>query len=349
MDTHKPLVLFVGIDAGNDASSYTFQVRRGFEECGWRTESFHYRWAHLHRLPGAYHAISKLLIERVRRLKPDLLFVIKGEAFLPGTIDAIRRLGVRTANWTLDEPFGTCSRFNRIPNIPEYDTYFIFDDAYVPQLLAAGAREAHFMPVGTEPDIYAEQVPWEQRQYSCDASFVGSHHPNREAMLAQLQGVDLKIWGYRWNNIPSTSPLRSAVQPTFPRANKEVAAIPEIVRLWNLSKCNINIHHPQVQGNGPNLRIFELMATKSFQICDAIKRIGTLFVPDKDFVLYNDVNELRRHIAYYTEHPAERRAMVEHAHASLVKRHRTLHRVQAMLDIIGVENRPAPPLVQRVR
>lgn len=340
MDDNKPLVLFVCVDTASDASSYTFQIRRGFEECGWRTASFNYRWAHLHRLPGMRHAISKMLVQRVRQQKPDLLFVIKGEALVPGTIDSIRRSGVRTVNWALDEPFGTCSRFNKIPNIPEYDTFFVFDDAYVPQLLSAGAREAHFMPVGAEPDLYTEQVPWDERQYLCDAGFLGSHHPNRETMLAQLQGVDLKVWGYRWDTVSPTSPLRSAVQPTFPRADKNPAAVAEMSRIWNLSKCNINIHHPQVQGNGPNLRIFELMATKSFQLCDAIKRIGTLFVPDKDFVLYHDVNDLRKHIAYYVEHPAERKKMVEHGHASLVKRHRTLHRVQSMIDILGVEKKP---------
>jgi hypothetical protein len=322
-------VLLVTAD-GCREPAWSYQLKRAFETLGWQTNVFNYRAAQLHRFSFGRNLVSKALVRRAIGEKPDLVLVTKGEGIAAGTIAAIKHAlpDSSMANYCLDEPFGKQMAFNKVLTMPEYDCFFIFDDAYIPEIEASGCKRAYWLPCSSDPELFAERVSWEKREWLCDASFIGSHNPHREQVIKPIADMDLKIWGYRWNTVDKHSLLRQRVQAYVPKADKDLGDLKQMCKLWNISRVNVNIHHPQTQRNGANLRVFDLMASKSFQLCDAIPGLSDTVEPGKDLATYTDAAELRQQIEYYAEAPDERRKMIEHAHKTFVEKHTTLHRVK---------------------
>src|SRR3989344_4100083 len=219
-------VIFVCAD--RSPSSFAHQCKTALEQLGHQVVPFNYRAFHLHRFALGRNLVSAQLLRTARTRKPDALITIKGEALLPGTIAQIGKLGIPTANWILDEPFGKFSSFNRVQNMAEYDHLFLFDDHYAEQLTAKG-MDATYLPVGVDPALYAEQVPVAERQYRNEVGFIGSHHPQREVLFTKLAeaGVDLRVSGFRWNTVPKTSPLSRCIDPQVLRANTRLADLRE--------------------------------------------------------------------------------------------------------------------------
>ncbi len=333
--------LLVCADDGK-APHFSWQVSHALQSLGWGVNTFNYRSMQLHRLALGRSHISKSLLKTANALKPDLVFVIKGESLLPGTIDALRKQGAKTANWTLDEPFGEFSMHNKVQTIPEYDSFFIFDSHYCKLLEEAGAKNAVFLPCSSEPILYHEQLPWEKRQYLCDAGFVGSHQQNRQAVLERVADLDVKVWGYRWPSISHDSPLWPKIEREIPKGDKTMKGLNRMCLLWNSIRCNINVHHMQARHDGANLRVFDLMATKSFQLCDMIPGLDEVVKTGQDVIAYRSPAELRKMISYFSESEDERKRIVDKAYDALVARHRTLHRMKLALCELGLQARERP-------
>lgn len=331
-------VLLVTAD-GCREPAWSYQLKRAFEQVGWQTSVFNYRAAQLHRFSFGRTMVSKALVRRAAREKPTLVLVTKGEGIEAGTIKAIKQAlpDTATANYCLDEPFGTQMAFNKVLTMPEYDCFFIFDDAYKTKIEASGCKQVHWLPCSSDPELFAERVSWPKREWLCDASFIGSHNGHREAVLRPIADMDLKVWGYRWNTVEKDSLLRQRVQDFVPKGDKDLGDLRQMCKLWNLSRVNANIHHQQTQRNGANLRVFDLMASKSFQLCDLIPGLADTVTPGKDLATYADAAELRQQIEYYAQNDDERHRMIEHAHKTFIEKHTTLHRVKELLSVLRLE------------
>jgi spore maturation protein CgeB len=330
-------VLLVTAD-GARIPGWSYQLKKAFGQLGWDVAVFNYRAAQLHRFSLGRTLVAKSLVKRAVAVKPDLVLVTKGEGITAGTIaDIKQRLpDTKTANYCLDEPFGTQMAFNKVLTMPEYDHFFIFDSAYIKDIEASGCKQVHWLPCSSDPELYAERVAWDKREWLCDAGFIGSHNKHREDVLRPIADLDLKVWGYRWSSVDKNSLLRQRVQAFVPKADKDLGDLRAMCRLWNLSRVNINIHHPQTKNNGANLRVFDLMASKSFQLCDSIPGLDDTVTVGRDLAVYTDATELRRQIEYYAQADDERRRMVEHAHKTFLEKHTTLYRVKELLSVTGL-------------
>lgn len=326
-------ILFVCADSF--PSSFAHQCKSAFQQLGHEVTAFNYRAFHLHRFAIGRKLISAQLLRVARNVKPDALITIKGEALLPGTITNIRKLGIPTANWILDEPFGKFSPFNRVQNMAEYDRLFLFDDDYAEQLTAKG-MDARYLPVGVDPTLYTEQIPVADRQYLSDVGFIGSHHPQREALFTKLAeaGVDLRVSGYRWNTVPKTSPLSPHLDPQVLKANARLADLREMCRQFNLTRINLNLHHAQAIGAGASLRLFECTATNSFLMSDHKPGLEKLFKPDREMVFYRTTAELLDRITYYRSNDSARLKIAAAAQKRLLRDHQIIHRMKAILHML---------------
>ena len=331
MDSRTPTVLLVSGDAAL-SPSFGYQVSSAFIAQGWHVDTFNYRKLHVHQLPVARQIMSRLLVKRAQALKPDLVLCLKGNGIAAGTISALRKLGIITANWCLDEPFGTFGPQNKVSTISEYDAFFIFDDYYVDLIGRAGARHTVFLPCSSDPNLVYEEAPLSSRFYTHDASFIGCHYANREKLLDPIADLDIAIWGHRWKKINPNSALFPKVQPDTLWADRNFGDLRRMCGLWNSTRCNINIHHPQSLRSGANLRFFDLMASKSFQLCDALPGLNDIAEPLKDTITYSSSAELSRAIQYFSQEQSERHKIVEHAYATFIKRHTTRHRVAQILS-----------------
>jgi len=327
-------VLLVNGDSCKEPS-FGFQCKKAFSKLNYNVNVFNYRTFQFHRFDITNKVLNKILIKKISTFNPDIVLVIKGEGILPGTLKKIDRKNKIIINWCLDEPFGKFSKFNKVKNIEEYDYFFMFDK-YYSELLTKKGINAPYLPVAGDPDIHREIIPVNKRKYICDLSFIGSHQPNREKILTEIADYDIKVWGYRWKNIDKNSSLYPEIQENIIKGNKTVKGAYEMCKYFNLSKINLNMHHPQAVKGGINLRVFEVLLTNSFLVSDYQEGIEKLFKLNKEIVCYNNVKELRESIDYYLRNEDERLKIAKAGQKRTLKEHKVIDRIKEMLRIIHV-------------
>ncbi len=255
-----------------------------------------------------------------KKKRPDLVLVLKGETFLPGSIARIKKLGIRTANWTVDDVFGVHNPFNRIVNIAEYDYAFSYDRYCVEELKMRGLN-AHYLPCAADPDVYKE-MPEIKPKY--DVTFLGGHDKDREKILSQLLNFDLHIWGRGWlRGVKRTSPL-------YPHIHKEASYGVEMPKILNQSRITLNIHNKQ-SILSTNFRTFEALACRTFLLSDYNKELENLFQLDKELVCYRNIEELKRLIRYYLNNEEERERIAEAGQEKVHKENTTIHRIKRLM------------------
>ncbi len=318
-------VLFFAVDDGR-FPSYSYQCVQAFKDLGHEVRLEDLRKHKMHKHPFTNKLLNKWLFSRAEKYNPDLLLVNKGTNILPGYIKKLSGKGIKTANWTLDEPFGLVNKFNRIGNISEYDYFFVFDPFYLQELSAVNPH-SYYLPCAADPvHVHKEVIPLGKRKYKHDLSFIGSHDNKREDLLNNFAGYDIKVAGFRWDKVST---------PIGKKVDKRLYTGPEMCGEFNQSRININIHAPH-SIEGVNIRTFEIPACNSFQVCDYFKEINNLFDIGKEIVCYRDAGELKELVDYYLDknNSGERDRITVAGHKRVLREHTVKHRIEKMLSII---------------
>jgi spore maturation protein CgeB len=113
--------------------------------------------------------------------------------------------------------------------------------------------------------------------------------------------------------------------PVFGRAKLAV---------YSGSTLSLNHHHPMNDIVGVNTRAFELAASAACQLVDAKEELARLFTPGQEAIVYHDLGELRRQLAYHLAHPDEARDIGERARKRALAEHTLRHRIEEMLAIL---------------
>jgi spore maturation protein CgeB len=313
--------------------SLGFQCRKALLNLGYDVQVFNFRKFQFHRFGISNILLNKLLVKSINSYDPDMVLVDKGDSILPGTLKKIDRQNKLIVNWCLDEPFGKFGRFNKVNNIEEYDVFLMFDK-YYSELLTKKGINAPYLPVGGDPDIHREIIPVNKREYICDLSFIGSHHPNREKLLQSIADLNIKIWGYRWYDVDKNSPLYPKIQKTIIKGNRSIQGAYEMCKYFNLSKINLNVHHAQAVKGGVNLRLFEISLTNSFMMSDYQEGIEKLFKLDKEIVCFQNASELRKLANYYLENEEERLKIAKAAQKRSLQDHKIIDRMKELIKLV---------------
>jgi spore maturation protein CgeB len=85
---------------------------------------------------------------------------------------------------------------------------------------------------------------------------------------------------------------------------------------------------------GVNTRAFELAAAGACQVVDLKEELPALFKPGEEIVAYRDLDELRKHLTYYLDHPDEARAIGDNALKRALTEHTLRHRIEEMLAVV---------------
>lgn len=143
--------------------------------------------------------------ERVMdRFRPDLLFVFKGAWVHPDVLRAAAARGIATANYYPDVSF--MAHGSNIPAaLPLYDHVFTTKTYGIEDMRRTlGVERSSFLAPGFDPEVHRplELSPEDAAHYGCDATFIGTWSPKKEALLAALRAgapeARLKIWGCQW-------------------------------------------------------------------------------------------------------------------------------------------------------
>ena len=162
--------------------------------------------------PGpALLRLNLAIIDAAKKQQPDLVLFWRPTHILPNTISQLASMGVQTASYNNDDPFGPKVHGNvpwhhhflwhwYIKCLPIFKYNFFYRKINCAEAKAVGARHTqvllpYFMPW---QDCPVQLTTAEQQRYVADVVFVGHHEPDgREDSIRLLvkAGIRVKLWG----------------------------------------------------------------------------------------------------------------------------------------------------------
>jgi len=182
---------------------------------------------------------------------------------------------------------------------PLYDRVFMFNKD--PNI---DGEHVIWLPAGYNPRVHYP----EHGRKDIDVLFIGTKHPCRDWM----ENIPhLTAYGTGWNRNVTIEEKRG---------------------LYSRAKIVLNNHWESMPG--PNPRVFQALAHRSFLITDKVVGIEEFgFIDDKHFITYKNFHDLLQKINYYLTHPDERERIASQGHDFLVKGSNTFKdRVKIMLE-----------------
>ena len=260
------------------------------------------------------------------RARADMVLVFKGAKLAPADVRELKdRFGGRWVNWFPDDPH----RIEMSLSLgPAYDVFFTHDSSSVERHRRAGAR-AHYLTFGCDPSYHrpldgssgrGDRGGRGDRRWCTPLVFVGSRDPVRERVVGAARDLGLTTWGPGW--------------PSGPLYGDD------FVRALSGATVGLNIHQhfgeagdPASYGTGANMRVFELAAIGTPQLCDAKGDIARHLTPDREIVLYRSVTELRERARFLLGDQAARGALAAAARDRALAEHTWRHRMEELLDV----------------
>jgi len=261
---------------------------------------------------------NKLLIESCKLFKPDFFINVSGSGYLPSTINILQNeMKVRTICYVADNPCDPIRDKYFAMSLKYYNILLYADKIWLKILdkLAPDSIKIKFLG-GYDPTLFfPEDVSKlsndEFLHLKHDLVFTGGSYDEtaegayRAGILGQLanSGYNVKIWGDKgWN-------FRKQFYPGLSDCiNNQRLPYRELRMLFQLSKIYVNMPSPQIFTSFQP-RVFEIAASKGFQIIDYSDELESIFCDD--YVSFKTFNELKEKIDYYLNKPDERNKIIE--------------------------------------
>lgn len=244
---------------------------------------------------------NKRLISLVRKVKPQLIIISGGvTSIYPKTMQKIKNLfGCKILLFSGVNP-QTSSTINEKIMIKKgiIDIVVENDRGYAYLWKKFGVKKTVVLPISSiDPNLHKKikLSDSDKEKYGCDVCFVGTLTLDRQRKLTRLINFNLKIWG----EILPLVGLNNKLKPFyFGKASGE-----KMVRIFNATKIVLNFQ-PKDMKSGGNMRTFEIPGCGAFQLADKVDE--KFFKNGKEIVLFNDIKDLKRKIAYYLNNDVER-------------------------------------------
>jgi len=264
------------------------------------------------------------LIAAARAFQPDAIVILKGETISEQSLVTLRNLKIPLVSWWVDDPF----RFPELLRHFElFDLVYAFDKECVANLKERGLKHVMYLPCACDPTTFYPQSldPADYPLLKCTVGFVAVYYPERAALLSQMKGLDLGLWGSGWEAAPEFHALPSGTW----RGLRISAA--EAAKVYNLAKICPNVHHAQTRSGGINTRTFEIPAAGGFELVDKVPGLEEHFEVGREIVSYSSPAEFRELADYYLSHPSERAAIIERGRSRVLRDHTYRNRLEVIL------------------
>ena len=289
---------------------------------------------------GLVRVIGEMLLGSFRLDPPDLVFAVAGAPLDPETLRGLGQLGVTRALWFCEDAH-VMSYWSELADL--YDTVFHLQPGALSEQLRKAGAYAVELPMGFDPKLHRpiELSPEEQTRYGCNASFVGAGYHNRRHFLPALFSLGLRIYGTEWPN--SAGFLDAMPEPNVRQSSEDSN------RIFNASRVNLNLHSsPWCDGVNPvgdfvNPRTFELAGARCFQLVDERSELAHFFEPGVELVTFADIDECRRKLRYYLDHPDERAEIAAAGQRRALAEHTYRHRMESAMEALSAGPVPLAP------
>jgi spore maturation protein CgeB len=268
--------------------------------------------------------MNRRLIAAARAFRPDALVILKGETISRETLVTLRTLKIPLVSWWVDDPF----RFPLwLRHFELFDLVCVFDKECAANLKAQGLKPVIYLPCACDQTTFHPQSldPADYPLLNCTVGFVAVYYPERGALLSQMQGLDVGLWGSGWEAAPALDEFPSGTW----RGLRITAA--DAAKIYNLAKVCPNVHHAQTHVGGINTRTYEILAAGGFELVDTVPGLEEHFDVGREIVAYASPGEFRELTDYYLSHPSERAAIAQRGRARVLRDHTYEKRLEVIL------------------
>ena len=307
-------ILYVGQITPNDSAEYRrwALVREGHEVEAISTKSYGQQNPLLRKIEFRLSAgpevnrLNRDVLVAARRFQPEVFWADKALWVRPATVDQLRRMGIVTVSYMIDNFFGP----RRDPGwrlygktIPVYDLHCTQRDSNVVQYLQAGARDVIKIQTAFEPTLqFPPPAPYIDAQRDRAVSFVGTPYDQRAAILDRMYREDLPV-------VISGNPRqwRSALgDEAFGNLYREGELFGQQYReaIWR-SRINLSFLTHSNRDEFVH-KSFEITACGGFLLAERTPGHLERFVEDEEAVFFSDYDELVAKIRRYLPDEAAR-------------------------------------------
>lgn len=263
--------------------------------------------------------------------QPELLIVLNGDWLKAETLQHLKKRGIRLKLWLIDS-------IKRMVDLQKllacYDSIHVFEPGDRELIRFKFGLTAHYLPVGYDPRIYR---PRKERDKDIDICFVGGATAKRVAILQQVAAYaaandkKMVVYGKYWDDKYFWKKRRFAnkYEPLSRYIKNERLPPEKVAELYSRSKICLNIHIEE--HDGPNPRIFEILATNSFQLVDIKKELPELVKIGDDLETYETQQELIAKIEYYLQRQSEADAIAQSGFEYVQQEHDIVKKVANLL------------------
>jgi glycosyltransferase involved in cell wall biosynthesis len=252
--------------------------------------------------PGfALLRLNFAIVSEVIKIRPDLVLFWRPTHVLPKTISQIESLGVETASYNNDDPFGSKLHAkvpwhyhflwnSYIKCLPFFSYNFFYRKINCTEAKAIGAKHAevllpYFMPWRDHP---VQLTTSEKRRYDADIVFVGHYEPDgREESIRALvkAGMQVKLWGGHYWNRGVLGDIYDYLTPIEPAEGDEYtkALCGAKVCLCFLSKLNRDTY---------TRRCFEIPACGKAMLAERTDDLVKFFKEDEEACFFSSPEEM---------------------------------------------------------
>ncbi|MFH1619527.1 MAG: glycosyltransferase, partial [bacterium] len=226
--------------------------------------------------------------------KPDIIFcVLMGYELWLETLQMVRENSdALLINWATDDSW-KYEQFSRFM-APAFHAYATTYPTAVSRARQDGFSNFILTQWAASAEKLAEPLPAAKCRYR--VSFVGSAYGNRHKWMAELKehGIDVNCFGYGWNNGPVTA-------EEIPKIVRESVVSLNFSDSGLIMKGLIPCRSRQIKA-----RTFEVPGAGGFLMTENADDLNRFYVPGKEAVSFDGINDLVDKIRFFLAHPEER-------------------------------------------
>jgi spore maturation protein CgeB len=279
---------------------------------------------------------SPNLDELTNGSNPDLIVVLNGVSNIDAAqIDTVRRKGIKTAVWIVDDPYFVDITQNIVPH---YDYIFTHERNCVTYYQNLGCKNVSYLPLAASSTMFYPK-PLDLSQQT-DVCFIGMAFHNRRQFFDRLAAFlavrKCVIAGGGWNRLKNYALLKNQIRLTG--IDPEQA-----VNYYNNAKIVLNLHRSienepnnskRIAALSINPRTFEICACGALQLTDIRHDLNQFYTAGEEIVTYGSSGELMEKAKFYLKHEAARRAIAQKALLRTVRDHTYYNRVSHLLSVV---------------
>jgi hypothetical protein len=270
-------------------------------------------------------------------LRPDALFVFKGNYVAPEVVDHARKLGSVALNYYPDVSFQVHGP--QLPQtLPRYDHVFNAKTFGVADMQAHGIRSVSFLAPGFDPEVHRPLALTDEdaARYGCDVAFIGTWSPKKEALLEALvmaaPQLKVRIWGNEWTHRKSKALDASVMGLGITGDDYTRAICAAKVSLGLLSERREGAS----SGDLITARTFQIPACGAFMLHERNSEATTYFEEDREAGFFESPTELVEKTVRYVADDTRRREVAAAGRArSLASDYSIDARMRSVVDWIG--------------